>query len=163
MLRRMRRPLIAALLLAACGPTAPAPVQVGKSAPAEAAKAAPPAPAPAPAPAAAPAAAPAGETGPAATLTMPKEPPLTAEEIALIESDPKSLTPEQRRARAHALRRKILQNPDSPQAQQLEKLRRDVEAGVVTPELPPKSGEPAPTKEKGIVLQAREPAPAKAP
>ncbi|MCY1058151.1 hypothetical protein [Nannocystis sp. SCPEA4] len=153
----MRRPLIAALLLAACGPTAPAPVQVGKSAPAEAAKAPP--PSPAPAPAATPAAAPAARE----KLEIPKEPPLTAEEIALIESDPKTLTPDQRRARAHALRRKILQNPDSPQAQELERLRRDVEAGLVKPELPANSGG------KDLVLSAPEgkvksaPAPAPAP
>ncbi|MBZ5711623.1 hypothetical protein [Nannocystis pusilla] len=137
----MRRPLIAALLFAACGPTAPAPVQAGKSAPAEAAKAPP--PSPAPAPAAAPAAAP-------EKLEIPKEPPLTAEEIALIESDPNTLTPDQRRARAHALRRKILQNPDSPQAQELERLRRDVEAGLVRPELPSSSGG------KDLVLSAPE-------
>lgn len=154
MLRRMRRPLIAALLLAACGPTAPAPTEVAKSAPAEAAKAAPPSPPAAPAPAATSAQ---GEK-----LEIPKEPPLTPEEIALIEADPKTLEPEQRRARAHALRRKILQNPDSPQAQQLEKLRRDVEAGVVKPELPPKSADSG----KGLTLHApgpSNPAPAPAP
>ncbi|MCY1069374.1 hypothetical protein OV090_31825 [Nannocystis sp. RBIL2] len=150
----MRRPLIAALLLAACGPTAPAPTEVAKSAPAEAAKAPPPSPPAAPAPAATPAE---GEK-----LEIPKEPPLTPEEIALIEADPKTLEPEQRRARAHALRRKILQNPDSPQAQQLEKLRRDVEAGVVKPELPPKSADSG----KGLTLHApgpSNPAPAPAP
>ncbi|MDC0718943.1 hypothetical protein [Nannocystis bainbridge] len=137
----MRRPLIAALILAACGPTAPAPTEVAKSAPAEAAKA--PTPSPAPTPEAAPA--------PAEKLTIAKEPPLTPEEIALIEADTKNFTPEQHRARAHALRRKILQNPDSPQAQQLEQLRRDVEAGTVKPELPPKSGD-APGK--GLTLHA---------
>ncbi|WP_143141183.1 hypothetical protein [Nannocystis exedens] len=156
----MRRSLIAALLLAACGPTAPAPTEVAKSAPAEAAKAPTPSPAaaPAPTPAAAATPAPAGEK-----LEIPKEPPLTPEEIALIESDPKTLTPEQRRARAHALRRKILQNPDSPQAQQLEKIRRDVEAGVLKPELPPKSADSA---GKGLTLHApgpSNPAPAPAP
>ncbi|MFY0541935.1 hypothetical protein [Nannocystis pusilla] len=105
---------------------------------------------------------PRGHPAPGEKLEIPKEPPLTPEEIALIEADPKTLEPEQRRARAHALRRKILQNPDSPQAQQLEKLRRDVEAGVVKPELPPKSADSG----KGLTLHApgpSNPAPAPAP
>ncbi|MFO0635671.1 MAG: hypothetical protein U0168_22755 [Nannocystaceae bacterium] len=85
----------------------------------------------------------AARTGPAATGAAPaavaapapaaapdgKEPPLTAEEQRLIDADPKSLTPEERRARAYALRRKIMQNPDSPAARTLEDLRKAAEAG----------------------------------
>lgn len=158
MLPRMRRPLLAALLLAACGPRAPEPTEIAKSAPAEAAKSAPAEAAKPPEAAAAPSApAPQPVGANAEKLEIPKEPPLTPEEIALIEADPKDLTPEQRRARAFALRRKILQNPDSPQAQQLERLRRDVAAGLVTPELPNQS------PDKGLVLHAREAPPASEP
>lgn len=101
--------------------------------PAVPAQAAAPAPAPTAAPPGASAAAPAAESAP-----ITREPPLTAEEIQLIESDPSTLTPELRRKRAHALRRKIMQNPDSPAARQLESLRHDVESGTVTPSLPTK-------------------------
>ncbi|MBX7082193.1 MAG: hypothetical protein K1X88_23495 [Nannocystaceae bacterium] len=58
-----------------------------------------------------------------------KEPPLTAEEQRLIDADPKSLSAEERRARAYALRRKIMQNPDSPAARTLEDLRKAADAG----------------------------------
>ncbi|MHC4990916.1 MAG: hypothetical protein ACYTGC_08035 [Planctomycetota bacterium] len=50
--------------------------------------------------------------------------PLSQEEKDLIAADPKDLTPEQRRKRAYALRKKIMQNPDSPTARTLEELRR---------------------------------------
>lgn len=124
----MRRPLLAALLAAACGPTPPPAADVKAApAPAEPARAEParaePARAEAPA-------------TPAAAAERKPEPPLTQEEIALIESDPATLTPELRRKRAFALRRKILQNPDSPAAKQLEDLRLAVERGEVQPSLP---------------------------
>jgi hypothetical protein len=66
--------------------------------------------------------------------------PLTQEEIDLIESDPAELTPALRRKRAFALRKKIMQNPESESAKALEEMRRKVEAGEITPELPPSSG-----------------------
>lgn len=59
----------------------------------------------------------------------PAIPELTAEDIRLIEADPKTLSPEDRRLRAYALRRKIMQNPDSAAARTLEDLRRAHEAG----------------------------------
>lgn len=140
----MRRLLLAALL-PACGASAPAPTPAAKT------EAAPPAPvaeakAPAPTPAPAPAA------------TRPKEPPLTQEELDLIAADPATLTPEQRRDRAFALRRKIMQNPDSPAARQLEEIRQGVESGAIKPQLP---------KSDGLVLRAPDvnetPAPASTP
>ena len=63
--------------------------------------------------------------------------PLTAEEQRLIDADPKDLTQEERRKRAFALRKKIMQNPDSPAAQQLESIRKGVESGEIVPQLPP--------------------------
>lgn len=126
MLRPMRRTLLLALL-AACGQGAPAPAPAA-AAPVEAAKPA------APAPAAAPTAAPAKRATTA-------EPPLTQAELDLIAADPEHLTPEKRRERAFALRRKIMQNPDSPAARQLEEIRLAVEAGELHPALP---GQPPP-------------------
>jgi hypothetical protein len=82
-----------------------------------------------------------------------KEPPLTQEEIDLLAADPTTLTPEQRRKRAFALRRKILQNPDSPTARQLEALRIAYERGELQPVLPDKSGDKK--GDGGLVLQAR--------
>ncbi len=69
--------------------------------------------------------------------------PLTEEEQRLIDTDPKELSKEDRRKRAFALRKKIMQNPDSPQARELERIRKAVEAGEVTPTIaghPPVSG-----------------------
>lgn len=82
-----------------------------------------------------------------------KEPPLTQEEIDLIATDPDTLTPEMRRQRGYALRRKILQNPDSPTARQLEALRLAYESGELQAQLPEKSS-------SGITLRARQPEPA---
>lgn len=59
----------------------------------------------------------------------PKAEPMTPEELELIEKDPKDLTPELRRKRAFALRKKIMQNPDSPQARELWRLQKAVESG----------------------------------
>jgi hypothetical protein len=85
-----------------------------------------------------------------------KEPPLTQEEIDLIAADPKTLSPEMRRARAFAVRRKILQNPDSPAARQLEALRLAYERGELQKQLPDKTR----TRDGGITLNARNPGPA---
>ncbi len=65
-------------------------------------------------------------------------PPLTAEELELIAADPAELTPEFRRKRAFALRKKIMQHPESEAAKALEDMRRKVESGEVTPQLPSK-------------------------
>jgi hypothetical protein len=72
---------------------------------------------------------------------------LSAEEIDLIARDPKTLGPDQNRKRAHALRKKIMQNPDSDAAKALEEARQSALAGQI--ELP---GQPP--KEKGLVIEA---------
>ncbi len=85
---------------------------------------------------------------------------LTEEDKRLIAADTQTLSPEENRKRAHALRKKIMQNPDSPAAQALEDARAAALAGEVSP-LPAKPegrviplpdhlrqesiGEPAPT------------------
>lgn len=71
---------------------------------------------------------------------------LTAEEIALIEADPATLTPEQRRARGYALRKKIMQNPESESAKAIEEARQAAMAGEL--EVP---GKPA---DNGVVIPA---------
>jgi hypothetical protein len=70
--------------------------------------------------------APAPEEAKAAT-----PPPLTEEELALIAADPKDLTPEQRRKRAYARRKQIMQNPDSPTARALNDLAEAHQAGEI--------------------------------
>ncbi len=65
----------------------------------------------------------------APTAEAPAVPPLSEEDLRLIAADPKTLSPEDVRKRAFALRRKIMQNPDSPAARALEDLRRATEAG----------------------------------
>jgi hypothetical protein len=62
--------------------------------------------------------------------------PLTKRELELIAADPKDLSREDRRARAYALRKKIMQNPDSPVAQELERIRKSVESGALVPNIP---------------------------
>jgi len=80
--------------------------------------------------------------------------PLTQEEKDLIAADPKDLTPELRRKRAYAIRKKIMQNPDSPQARTLEDLRRATLAGELeVPGLPPPEG----GAKKDVRLEARKP------
>ena len=81
------------------------------------------------------------------------EPPLTQEETDLIAADPATLSPEMRRKRAFALRRKIMQNPDSPAARQLEALRIAAEKGELQPQLPAQKGD-----DRGVTLHARNPA-----
>ena len=128
---------LAAALLGGCG-GAQNPQTGAKEAPAEPAKTE-------PAPA---------EAEPAATPDEAPPPkkaePLTDEEIALIETDPAELTPEMRRKRAFALRKKIMQNPDSPAARNLEDIRRKVESGELSPALPTKTWS-APTKSEPTV------------
>jgi hypothetical protein len=76
---------------------------------------------------------------------------LTAEEQALIDADPATLTPEHRRARAYALRKKIMQNPDSEAAKALEEARQAALAGEI--ELPGQEKKPA---DNGVVIPAPE-------
>ncbi len=81
------------------------------------------------------AAAPTADAAPsdAAPEAKPGVPTLTEEDIRIINADPATLTPEERRKRPFALRRKILQNPDSPAAKSLEDLRKATEAGEIEP------------------------------
>ncbi len=65
-------------------------------------------------------------------------PPLSEEDQRLLAADPATLSPEDRRKRAFALRRKIMQNPDSPTARMLEDLRKAQEDGELEV---PKPGE----------------------
>lgn len=74
---------------------------------------------------------------------------LTPEEIALIEADPEDLSPEQNRKRGYALRKKILQNPDSKAAQALEEAKQAALAGQL--EVP---GAPARPADKGPIIPA---------
>jgi hypothetical protein len=80
---------------------------------------------------------------------------LSAEELELIESDPKTLTPEQNRKRAYALRKKVMQNPDSPQAQALEEARAAALGGELTPEQVNPDAEPA-KPDGGLVIELPE-------
>lgn len=59
--------------------------------------------------------------------------PLSEEDERLIAADPKTLTPEERRKRAYAMRRKIMQNPDSETAKMLQDLQRAAENGELQP------------------------------
>ncbi|MEZ4452060.1 MAG: hypothetical protein R3B09_21530 [Nannocystaceae bacterium] len=114
----MHRALLLALVIAGlgCGPGTPAPT---------------------PSPVAS---APAPEE-PAKVEAPPKKPaePLTQEELDLIAADPGTLTPAERRQRAFALRKKIMQDPDSKAAKSLERVRQQIESGEIKPELPNRS------------------------
>jgi hypothetical protein len=123
--------LVAALLVLACAPACADPpvaadAEAGKKAEPEPAKAEPAEPA------------------------DPKA--LTPEDQALIDSDPATLTPEQRRKRAYALRKKIMQNPDSEAAKALEEARRAAEAG----EIDFKGQQPGKPADNGVVIPAPE-------
>ena len=146
----LRAPALALCGLFACsGPTDPAPLPAAP-APVAATPVAPP-------PATPPAKANDGRVSLMPAINSPapaKEPPLTQEEIDLIATDPDTLTPEMRRQRGYALRRKILQNPDSPTARQLEALRLAYESGELQAQLPEQSSG------GGITLRARQPEPA---
>jgi hypothetical protein len=143
-----RAPALALCLLFACSGPADPPAAAAPAAPVAAKTVTPPTVTPAP-----------PDDGrvsllPAVNSPAPaKEPPLTQEEIDLLAADPATLTPELRRKRAFALRRKILQNPDSPTARQLEALRLAYERGELQPQLPDSSG--GKKTDNGLVLQAR--------
>jgi len=68
-----------------------------------------------------------------ADSTKPQPPPLSAEDQRLIALDPAELTPELRRERAYALRRKAMQNPDSPLARTLTDLQNAYYNGEIDP------------------------------
>lgn len=59
--------------------------------------------------------------------------PLSEEDKRLLAADPATLTPEERRKRSYALRRKIMQNPDSPAARMLDDLEDAVRDGDIDP------------------------------
>jgi hypothetical protein len=65
--------------------------------------------------------------------SRPAAEPLTEAELALIAADPQTLTPEERRARSQALRKQIMQDPDSPRARALLELGRKLQTGEVEP------------------------------
>jgi len=78
---------------------------------------------------------------------------LTAEELELLDADPKTLSPDQNRKRAYALRKKIMQNPDSPQAQALEEARAAALGGELTEE---QVNPDAAKKDPGMVIELPE-------
>jgi hypothetical protein len=94
---------------------------------------------------------PAAPPTPAVAKAQPGSLELSAEELELLEADPKTLSPEQNRKRAYALRKKVLQNPDSPQAQALEEARAAAVAGELTPEQANPDG-----KKEGVVIELPE-------
>lgn len=59
--------------------------------------------------------------------------PLSEEDKRLLAADPATLTPEERRERSYALRRKIMQNPDSAAARMLHDLEDAVRDGHIDP------------------------------
>ena len=60
-------------------------------------------------------------------------PPLSEEDKRLLAADPATLSPEERRKRAYALRRKVMQDPDSPAARTLTDLEEAVRGGEIDP------------------------------
>jgi len=79
-------------------------------------------------------------------IACPAPPPepspaaLSAEDERLIATNPDTLSPELRRKRAHALRRKIMQTPDAPAARILHDLNEAYRAGELDPRAKPSSG-----------------------
>jgi len=143
-------------LLASLGCPARPQAQDGRDTPAHTTPVAPVSTTPAKAPGPPPAPRPSANTRPAkAPSQAPARPapPLSPEERALLEKDPKDLSPEDRRRRAHALRKQILQNPDSPAAQELARWRAMYEAGeIALPDDPKGAAMPhlsAPAKKPG--------------
>lgn len=86
----------------------------------------------------------------------PTTEPLTAEEQRLIAADPKTLSPEEMRLRGHALRKKIMMNPESDSAKALQDARAAALAGTVDPTAAQVSeaGSEAKPQGEGLVLQA---------
>lgn len=69
----------------------------------------------------------------ASAEAKPEIPELSEEDKRLIAADPKDLSPEDRRKRAYAMRRKIMQNPDSPAARTLRDMEQAVRNGEIEP------------------------------
>jgi len=92
----------------------------------------------------------AGSADKAADKSAAEANALTPEELELIAADPKTLTPDQNRKRAYALRKKIMQDPDSPQAKQLESMRQAALNGELDGQLP---GAKKP-EDEGMVIPA---------
>jgi hypothetical protein len=86
---------------------------------------------------------------PVASKPQPGSTELSAEELELLDADPRALTPEQNRKRAYALRKKVMQNPDSPQAKALEEAR----AAAIGGELTPEQVDPDAKKDEGLVIE----------
>lgn len=63
----------------------------------------------------------------------PTPPPLSEEDKRLIAADPDDLTPQMRRKRSYALRRKAMQDPNSPLARTLNDLQKAYEEGDIDP------------------------------
>jgi hypothetical protein len=96
------------------------------------------------------------ETDPAKQVEAEPVPPvdpkaLTPEEQALLDADPATLTPEQNRKRGYALRKKIMQNPNSEAAKALEEARKAVESGELQISPP---GQPEKPADDGVVVPA---------
>jgi hypothetical protein len=92
------------------------------------------------------------EPTPSPTATGSTE--LSAEELELIEADPKTLTTEQNRKRGYALRKRVMQDPDSPQAKALEDARAAALSGELTPEQVHGGAETEPTvQDPGLVIE----------
>lgn len=66
---------------------------------------------------------------------MFKVEPLTDEDKRLIAADPETLSSQERTARAYALRKQILQDPNSPQAKALKDAANNIVDGGVDPNL----------------------------
>jgi hypothetical protein len=101
------------------------------------------------------------EANPAKSEQAPAKPELeanpnelSAEELELIAADPTDLSPEQNRKRAYALRKKVMQNPDSPQAQALEEARAAALSGELT--LDQADPEGAAKRDPGVVIELPE-------
>ncbi len=75
-----------------------------------------------------------------AETNKPKIPPLSEEDKRLIAADPATLTPEERRARGYALRRQVMQNPDSPTARALQDLAKATREGAIDPKARKRTG-----------------------
>ena len=76
---------------------------------------------------------------------------LTQEELDLLAADPKTLSPEQNRKRAYALRKKVMQNPDSAAARALEDARQAALAGQLNFDADGEAKDPA---DNGVVIPA---------
>jgi hypothetical protein len=83
----------------------------------------------------------------------PTTEPLTPEEERLISADLNTLSPEERIARGHALRKKVMMNPESDSAKALQEARAAALAG--NPNAVPVTATDAPAEpNEGLVIQA---------